>query len=142
MRTLLFVHLTAIGIWIGCILVEAAFEHTIAKTGPLRAVVADLHVVVDIWIETPAFLTVLATGILMLPHAGLTTSLVVKIVIGLLAVAINAWCVWIVVRRRGLAHAGEIAAFDAIDHLQHKVGGLLLALIAVALAIGATIFAG
>ena len=142
MRTLLLAHLMAIGIWIGCILVEAVFEHTIPKNGGLREIVADLHVRVDVWVETPAFLIVLATGLAMLPGVGLTTWFVAKIAIGLLAVLVNAWCVWIVVRRRTLAHGGDIAAFDAIDHLQHKAGGALLVLIAVALGIGATSFVG
>ena len=139
---LLLTHLIANGLWIGCILTEAAFEHRLPKGDPFEAAVARLHVVVDVWIETPAFLIVLATGLMLLTGAPQTPLFHTKIAFGLAAVAVNAWCVWLVFRRRALFAAGDVAGAHRADHIQHKAGGLLLVLILVALAIGAMHFAG
>ncbi len=138
---LVLAHLLALGIWLGCILTEAAFEHTLPRDEAFERAVARLHVLVDIWIETPAFVVVLVTGTLMLADAPWDGALRAKVALGLAAVAINVWCVWLVFRRRALHERGERAAALAVDNLQHKAGGVLLAVILAALAIGATSFA-
>lgn len=139
---ILLIHILAIGIWLGCILVEAAFEHRLPKTETQQRAVADLHVIVDVWIETPAFLLVLVTGSLLLLDAPLGPALTWKVAISFAAVALNAWCVWLVFRRRALFRADRLAEAAKVDHLQHKAGGLLFVLILAALAIGATMFPG
>ena len=138
--SLLLIHLLALGIWLGCILTEAAFEHTLPKDEIFERAVARLHVLVDVWIETPAFVVVLVSGALMLADSPGDTTFQIKVALGLVAVAINVWCVWLVFRRRALFERGEHAAARVVDNLQHKAGGVLLAVILAALAIGATYF--
>lgn len=137
---LVLTHLLALGIWLGCILTEAAFEHTLPRDEMFERAVARLHVLVDVWIETPAFIVVLVSGVLMLADAPRDVAFGIKVALGLAAVAINVWCVWLVFRRRALFMRGERAAALAVDNLQHKAGGVLLAVIFAALAIGATYF--
>jgi ABC-type Co2+ transport system permease subunit len=138
--SLLLIHLVALGIWLGCILTEAAFEHTLPKDEAFERAVARLHVLVDVWIETPAFVIVLVTGALMFADSPGDTTFQIKVALGLVAVATNVWCVWLVFRRRSLFERGERSAALVVDNLQHKAGGVLLAVILAALAIGATYF--
>lgn len=92
-------------------------------------------------VEIPAFLLVLVTGALML--AGTTSGplLQMKVGVGLIAIAANIYCVALVFRRAEAAGAGQWAEFSRLDHLQHKVGAVVLLGIVVALGIGAYLFA-
>jgi len=97
---------------------------------------AALHKRVDLVVEIPAFTAVLITGALMYPFATLSGLIHAKIALGLLAVAANAYCVWLVFRRAGAAQAGHWEEFARLDHKQHQYGALVLLAIVAALGIG------
>lgn len=125
----LFVHLLAAGTWLGCVLVEIAFERALAVRGQWT-LLARLHDSVDRWIELPALAVVVVTGWWLL-RAGfaeidLSGWLQAKIAFGLLAVLANLYCALLVSRRHRLAESNDLDAVKHIDQLQHKVGVLVL----------------
>jgi hypothetical protein len=74
-------------------------------------------------VEIPAFVIVLITGVLMLTTVeGGGGLLYVKIAFGLMAIAANVYCVWLVFRRARAANAGQWEAFGRIDHQQRTYG--------------------
>ena len=124
---LLPLHLVFVGLWLGCVLTEALFERALLGKGRAQeSILASLHRKVDILVEIPAFLGVLMTGALMLGSASPNGLLQMKIGFGVLAILANAYCVWLVFRRSAHAARDEWQAFERIDHLQHKVGALVL----------------
>jgi hypothetical protein len=140
---LLPVHLTFIGIWLGCVLTEALFERALLGQGrDKELILARLHKRVDLFVEIPAFVIVLVTGSLMLAAANPTALLRVKIGLGLLAIAANVYCVHLVFRRERFAADGRWLEFEAADHKQHKFGAVVLAGIVSALGVGLYLFAG
>ena len=60
----------------------------------------------------------------------------IMLIAGAMAIAANAYCVWLVFRRRDAAHLDNWAAFDRLDDLQHKVGAVVLLGILVAVVAG------
>lgn len=136
MTPLLFLHIVSVSVWLGCILVEAVYEHSIDASPAMRRFVSALHWTTDKWIEIPAFLGVLVTGGLMAAHVPVTPLLSVKIGFGLLAITANAVCVGLVLRRLRHAETGNFTAWEAADHRQHKIGAVVLLALLVALGIG------
>lgn len=135
--TLLLVHLACAGIWLGCVLTETLFERALLGQGrPQELILVKLHQRVDLFIELPALIVVLASGALLLKSAALTPLLLAKIGFGLLAVATNLYCVWLVVRRAAVAEQGEWEAFARLDQRQHKFGALVLLSLLLALLLG------
>lgn len=129
----LIVHLGCAGAWLGCVLTEAMFERALlARGAAVHRLLADLHLKVDAFVEVPAFCGVLISGLaLATGRASIDTMLGWKIAAGVLAVALNAWCVGLVWRRRGQALADDEAGFLRIDAAQHRWGaGVLVALLA------------
>jgi len=60
----------------------------------------------------------------------------------LLAIAANIYCVSLVFRRHRHALRGDWPAFERADHLQHKIGAVVLLGILGALGLGLALFAG
>jgi len=131
----LLFHLLALGLWIGCIATETVFEHTLGKQAGFQPQIARLHVQVDLWIEVPAFLAVLATGVWLLAGTEPAALFLAKIFAGGAAIAVNVFCVWIVLARDGAFRGGDIARAGRLDHWQHKAGALQVLLIVAALAL-------
>lgn len=128
---LLPLHLLAAGVWLGCVLVEAAFERALAEPSDYRLVLTNLHDKVDKIVEIPAFSIVLLTGIVMLGTLltnGVVISglLLMKIAIGIMTVLINIYCASLVFERNRLAIDGDDAGFKLVDDKQHKWGALVL----------------
>ena len=137
---LLSLHLLFVGIWLGCILTEALFERALLGQGrSAELILTRLHIRVDLAIESPAFVLVLITGGLMLMQAPFSVPLLIKVACGLLAIATNAVCVALVFKRHALAHASNWAEFERVDHLQHKLGAVVLLALLGALGIGLTL---
>ena len=105
---------------------------------PTREALATLHYRVDLFIELPVFLIVLLTGGAMLHTVQPTPALHVMMGFGLIAILANVYCVWLVIRRRKYALAGDTAGYERADHLQHKVGAVVL--LGILLAMGAGIW--
>lgn len=139
---LLPLHLLAVGLWLGCVLTEVLFERALLAGGPEQHLsLARLHRRVDLVVEIPAFVLVLASGAFMLAAAVPGPLLQAKIGFGLLAVAANVGCVRLVLRRAAAADAGRWAEFARLDQLQHKLGAVVMLGILLALACGAYLLA-
>lgn len=140
---LLPLHLAFVGIWLGCVITEALFERALLGKGRAQELIlVALHKRVDLIVEIPAFIVVLVTGAAMLFSVNPNPLLVTKIAFGLLAIATNIYCVWLVFRRAQAAQSDQQAEFTRLDHLQHKFGAVVLLAIVVALAIGIYLYAG
>lgn len=138
---ILVIHIVFVGIWLGCVLTEALFERALLGQGRVQELIlVGLHKRVDLFIEIPAFLIVLITGGLMLAGTNPSPALYTKIAFALTAIVANIYCVWIVFRRAKAAAAGEWETFSTLDHLQHKVGAVVLMGILVALGIEVYLF--
>jgi hypothetical protein len=134
---LLPLHLACVGIWLGCVLTEALFERALLGQGRAQELIlVTLHKRVDLVVEIPAFVAVLLTGSLMLAAAPASALLSAKIGLGLLAIAANIYCVWLVFRRAQAAESGQWTEFARLDHLQHKFGAVVLLAIVAALILG------
>jgi len=142
MKILLFLHLVLLSVWLGCVLVEAIYEHSIEKTDAMRIFVSRLHWTTDKFIEIPAFVGVLLTGAVMATQVPLTPLLTLQILFGLTAIVFNAICVYLVVRRLRHAEALEfdVWAWEAIDHKQHLYGAVVLIELVLALSIGGYLY--
>jgi hypothetical protein len=136
--TLLSLHLLFAGIWIGCVLTEALFERVLlAGDRAAHLTLSSLHVRVDKYVEIPMIVGVLLTGAVLWSQghrAGASFHLMAGA--GLVAIAANLHCVGIVFKRHRAALAGNWPEFDRLDHLQHKVGGVVLAGLVVAVGAG------
>ena len=135
MSWLLVIHVACAGLWLGCVLVEVAFERVLVGL-QMREFLARLHYWVDLLIELPAFLIVLATGQQLLHTATLTPALHVMTGVGFIAILANIYCVWLVIRRRTFAVAGDMVGYERADRMQHRVGGVVLLGILIAMAAG------
>lgn len=134
---LLSIHLTFVGIWLGCVLTEALFERALlGKGSEQELILAALHKRVDIFVEIPAILMVFLTGCLMYTTASQSPSLGAKIGFGLFAMIANLYCAWLVFRRSSHAASDDWVAFRRVDYLQHKIGAIVLLGILLALGIG------
>lgn len=139
---LLPLHLAFVGIWLGCVITEALFERALLGKGRAQELIlVALHKRVDLVVEIPAFIVVLVTGAAMLSSVNPTPLLATKIAFGLLAIATNIYCVWLVFRRAQAAQSDQQAEFTRLDHLQHKFGAVVLLAIVTALAIGIYLYA-
>ena len=107
-------HLVVLGTWALLVLVEGVLELSArAGLGPRR--VARAHYWLDLLVEAPLLVSVLATGVLLTIRAWPPSPLLaVKIVCALTAIGLNAYCmVHVVLRHRraddpeALAHHGR-----------------------------------
>ena len=134
---LLPLHLTFVGVWLGCILTEALFERALLGNGrDKELILARLHKRVDVIVEIPAFVIVLFTGALMLDMANLGTLLIIKIALGVLAIITNIYCVWLVFRRASAAETENWQEFERLDYQQHIWGAVVLLAVVAALVVG------
>ena len=135
---MVIVHVVAASIWLGCVLTEVLFERALlAGDRSAHARLAELHLKVDALVEGPAFLATLGTGLLLVRDAAaLNMAQMVMVGAGLVAVAANAVCVWLVLARARSARSAHWAAFDRLDQQQHRWGAVVLLGLLTALAAG------
>ena len=110
MRLELIPHLLCLGLWFGCVAVEAVVEAVGFRHQEARPWVARMHYWIDLFVELPALTGVIVTGLILLPSGSLPTLLAVKIAIASLAMLINAGCLVAVVRRWRAIQRGEADA--------------------------------
>lgn len=138
---LLPVHLVFAGLWLGCVLTEALFERALLGRGrDAERILARLHKRVDLYVELPALVGVLITGVLMVRVAPPSVLLHTKIAFGLLAIVANLYCVWVVLRRERAAQASDWQEFETLDQVQHQVGAVVLLGIVAALGLGVYLY--
>ena len=139
--TLLFLHLLLVGIWLGCVLTEALFERALLGKGrAFELVLVALHKKVDLFVEIPAFVGVLLTGGWMLSMTPPGALLHAKVGLGMVAIAANAYCVWLVFARARAAQAGQWDVFARLDHRQHAFGAVVLVGLLGAASLGGYLF--
>ena len=137
----LFLHVSAIGVWIGCIATEAIVEHSVG-TGTDRDYVAAVHWPIDVYVEIPAFILVTISGAALWRAVPSDGAVALMAVAGLLAAGCNVACVWVVRARRQARRNADASAYERLDHLQHRLGAVLGVLIAAALGLGIYRLAG
>ncbi|KWO66290.1 hypothetical protein [Burkholderia ubonensis] len=140
MKLVVFLHLFFVAAGMSCVVVEGIFEHSIDQSPPLRDFITPLHWTTEKYVEIPSFTIVLVTGAILLAHTMPTPLLMTKIAFGAVAIALNAVCVGIVIRRRRHVAARDYAAWERSDRLQHKLGGVVAIAMVVALGIGGYLF--
>ena len=134
MRSLLVVHVLSVGLWLGCLATEIAFEKLMEADEAARGFVSALHDRVDRFVEGPAFVLTLVTGLMLAWDVTWTPGLVAKVGLGGAAIGLNVWCLKIVFDRADAAREGRDDGWRRIDALQHKVGaGVAILLVAATL---------
>ncbi len=137
MKTLLTLHVLALGVWIGVVAAEFVIEFDGMKDDASHIKASKLHYATDIWIEIPSFMVVLVTGLLMLDADRLSGLFLYKVIFGLLAVAANIVCVYAVFKRRSYAVSGDIAGMASTDPAMKLGGACFIPTFMIALALGA-----
>lgn len=142
MSSVLFLHILAIGAWIGCVGVEFVIERSRAG-GPLdRAKAARLHLHTDLLVEAPIFTTVLVTGILLFDPAKLSALYAAKVLCGSGAVLTNAYSLYPVIRRHQAAKRRDDAAVRRYARMLDATVPVGVPLALIAFVIGLHFFAG
>jgi hypothetical protein len=98
-------HLILVAAWAGLVLAELVLELVGARRPEAQRFVADVHYMIDLFLELPILLGVLATGGWLLRGATFDTALAVKVACGLAAVLANLVCVALVIARHRGARA-------------------------------------
>lgn len=140
MNVVLFLHILAAFVWLGCVLAEAVFERVGDGSETIRRFVSQAHWRIELFVATPAFVIVLLTGAHLTFAVPITPAIAGMIIAGLVAVGLNLHCMGLVRRRLKAADAGDYARWLELDHRQQLYGGLVLIAIVIALAFSASLF--
>ncbi len=108
-----FVHVFALGAWLGSVGIESVLELFAHRDATLRTAVARIHFWIDALVEVPAFTLVAVSGAAMLRLDLLHGAYALMVVAGSVAIAVNLWCVLPVVRRKAAADRDDAAGLDA-----------------------------
>jgi hypothetical protein len=99
MRPAALLHLVFVSMWGGLVLAEIVVEILGDKNEARRAHAATLHFWIDVLIEIPLLVGVVATGGLLVAATPLDRDLIVKLVAAAIAIAANLYCAAAVVLR-------------------------------------------
>jgi predicted benzoate:H+ symporter BenE len=125
-------HVAAVSFWFGVVGAEFVVERSRADSRPHGYSVARNHYWIDVLLEVPVALVVLVTGVMLLQVTPVTPWFLIKILAGLLAVAVNVVCLVPVIKRKAAAdeeRLSDVIRYSAvIDRI--TVVGLPAALIA------------
>lgn len=106
--TLLTAHLFAVAFWLGVVGVEFLLERGRAHSHQHGFNVARLHFQIDMFLEMPAFLVVLATGLALLEPERLSGLYALKVAVGALAVMGNLLCIIPIILRKQAADRQDL----------------------------------
>lgn len=135
MTAVLGIHLIALGVWIGVVGAEFVIEFAGMKDDEALKRAALLHYKTDVWVEIPAFLTVLVTGLLMVNTSHLGGLFLAKIGFALAAIALNMLNVYAVFRRRKFALLDDMEGVHSTARLI-QVSSLIIPCFLIAFGIG------
>ncbi len=109
MEPLRLAHLWALATWGGVVLAELIVEIA-ARDDAGHAQASRLHFWIDVLIEVPLLITIVATGSMLLGRTGgLSQALAVKLGCAFTALTLNAYCVFLVVlRHNAIADPAEV----------------------------------
>lgn len=125
-------HLGLVFGWLGVLGVEGILEFLPLWRRELRPATAVFHYYIDLILELPLLLGILATGMVLLSGRALDARLVVKLVASAVAIAANLACVVLVILR----HRGAPERLDDRSRLIYTLIGLGTPVGAVALYLG------
>lgn len=137
----LALHLIAVGVWVGVIAAEFFIEMDGMADDPSFIKASLMHFRTDLWIEIPAFVVVLVTGLLMLEPGTLQGLLLYKVLFGILAIVFNLVCVYAVFKRRRFALAGDVTGMHSTDKIMQIGGAGFMPCFIAALVLAAVILA-
>lgn len=101
-------HLVALALWGGVVATEAVVEVFPFRRPELHSAAIRFHYVIDLLVELPLVLAVLATGVALAVTVEPFTSLhLVKIGFGLGAIAVTLFCIAVVLRRARRLRTGS-----------------------------------
>jgi len=119
---LAMVHLMVLSLWGGVVATEAVIEVYPFRKRELHAATIRFHFWIDLLVELPLVLAVIATGVALFFLTDPVTPLhFVKIGLGGAAVAVNLFCIVVVVRR------GRRLELDDDDRLLWRASRVVLA---------------
>ena len=99
-NVLAMAHLTVLAMWGGVVATEAVIEVLPFQKRELHGATIQFHYWIDLLVELPLVLAVIATGVALAVSIDALTPLhLVKIVCGGAAVVVNLFCILVVVRR-------------------------------------------
>ena len=125
---LAMVHLMVLSLWGGVVATEAVIEVLPFRQRELHAATIRFHYWIDLLVELPLVLAVIATGVgLWILTDPVTTLHLVKIGFGGAAVAVNLFCIVVVVKR------GRRLESDADDRTLWRASRTVLACFAAGL---------
>lgn len=105
MNAWLLTHLIFIGLWGGCVAVEMVIEFWGRTETDRKHQTAQLHYLIDLYVEVPILIMVLISGIALFNADNLIfPTYKIKIIAGLIPVLINIYCIVPVIRRK---HASD-----------------------------------
>jgi hypothetical protein len=100
LNVLAMAHLTVLALWGGVVATEAVIEVLPFRRRELHGATIRFHYWIDLLVELPLVLAVVATGVALVVTIEAVTPLhVLKIACGGAAVAVNLFCIVVVVRR-------------------------------------------
>lgn len=121
---LLSIHLFAAAFWFGVLGVEFILEQGRTRSRDHGYAVADIHYHIDLYLETPAFITVLVTGLIMLNGHPLTGLYLIKVCAGFIAILGNVGCVYAIVRRKWAARVNDFAGLVKYSYMVDKLSAV------------------
>jgi hypothetical protein len=109
LNLLAMVHLVVLSMWGGVVATEAVIEVYPFRRRELHPATIRFHTWIDLLVELPLVLAVVATGTALVVAVDVITPLhLLKIGLGGLAVAVNLYCIAVVVRRgRRMDHGAD-----------------------------------
>ena len=133
---ILTLHIMAIGIWVGCILTEGVMEASREKDLQHHKSISSMHTKIDLFVEGPALIVLFVTGLIMFTQGDQPNIIRVKAIIGMVAIALNCVCFYLIAKRDRLFAAGDDEQAIKMAKVQDAVGGLMILCIIAALTIG------
>ncbi len=121
---LLSIHLFACAFWFGVLGVEFILEQGRTRSRDHGYAVADIHYNVDLYLEAPAFITVLITGLMMSNGHPLTGLYLVKVCAGLTAILGNVGCIYAIVRRKWAARVNDFNGLVKYSYMVDKLSAM------------------
>lgn len=133
---ILTLHIMAIGIWVGCILTEGVMEASREKDLRHHKEISSIHTKIDKFVEGPALIVLFVTGLMLFSQGEHSNIIRVKAVIGMVAIALNCVCFYLIAKRDRLFVAGHDEQAIKMAKIQDSVGGLMILCIIAAMTIG------
>lgn len=118
---LLSIHLFAAAFWFGVLGVEFILEQGRTRSREHGYVVADIHYKIDMFLEMPAFVVVLITGLMMLDPNKLEGIYLLKVCAGLFAVSANVYCLYPIIKRKLAANTNDFQALVRYSYIVDKI---------------------